>query len=139
MSVPTISADTAQALGAATAARAQGLGHRIAIAVCDPGRELKASRRREGAALLVAAIAQNKAYSAVSFGISTGAWHDFIKDDPPLRDGIVHTLRLTVFGGGYPIKENSQVIVVIRVSGGHYTNDMDCARGGLEALGLGTN
>jgi hypothetical protein len=30
--------------------------------------------------------------------MSTDAWHDFIKEDEPLRLGIVHTNRLVTFG-----------------------------------------
>ena len=47
----------------------------------------------------------------------------------------MHTPRLIVFGGGYPIKENGEVIGGIGVSGGHYKQDMECAQAGLKAIG----
>lgn len=136
ISVQTISAETALALVEATAAKSRELGKNMVIAVCDPAGELKAFLRMDGAALLSVSIAQDKAYTAVGFGMSTDTWHEFIKNDPPLALGIVHTPRLVVFGGGYPIKEKGQVIGGIGVSGGHYSDDMECARGGLEALGF---
>lgn len=72
---------------------------------------------------------------AVSYGVPTHAWHDFIKGDPPLLTGIPHTPRLVVFGGGYPIREGDQVIGAIGVSGGHYSQDMECATAALGAIG----
>ena len=81
---------------------------------------------------------RSKAYTAAAFGMSTDAWHDFIKEDEPLRLGIVHTNRLVTFGGGYPIKLDGDLIGGIGVSGGHYTHDMQVAGGALEAMGLST-
>ena len=56
------------------------------------------------------------------------------KNDPPLLAGITHTPRLVVFGGGYPILENGQLIGAIGVSGGHYSEDMEVARAALDAI-----
>jgi len=67
--------------------------------------------------------------------MATHAWFEFIKDDPPLLHGIVHTPRLTVFGGGYPIREDGVLIGSIGLSGGHYTQDMECAKKALAAIG----
>ena len=39
-----------------------------------------------------------------------------------------------VFGGGYPILENGQLIGAIGVSGGHYSEDMEVARAALDAI-----
>jgi uncharacterized protein GlcG (DUF336 family) len=61
-------------------------------------------------------------------------WYDFIKGNPPLLHGIVKTDRLVVFGGGYPIIANGEMIGGIGVSGGHYSHDMEVAQAGLEAL-----
>lgn len=70
----------------------------------------------------------------LGLGIPTDEWYPFIKDDPPLLTGAPHLSRLIVFGGGYPIKVGDQVVGGIGVSGGHYTQDMECAKAGLEAL-----
>jgi uncharacterized protein GlcG (DUF336 family) len=134
--VPTVAAESAQALVQATAATAEELGKQMVIAVCDTAGVLKAFLRMDDAPFLAVGIAQDKAYTAAGFGLSTADWHEFIKEDPPLADGIVHTPRLVVFGGGYPLKENGRVIGGLGVSGGHYSDDMKCALGGLEALGF---
>ncbi|MCL4553508.1 MAG: heme-binding protein, partial [Candidatus Marsarchaeota archaeon] len=57
------------------------------------------------------------------------------KNDPPLHTVIVHTPRLVVFGGGYPIVVDGKIIGGIGCSGGHYSQDMVCAQAGLEAVG----
>ena len=84
------------------------------IAVVDESGVLKAFSRMDGAALLSVQIAQDKAYTAVGFGMPTHGWHDFIKDDPPLAAGAPSGIdRLVIFGGGYPITIDGAVV------GGH--------------------
>ena len=131
-----ISSDLAHRVVAAAEAKAKEMGHPFVIAVCDESGVLKAFSRMDGAALLSVQIAQDKAYTAVGFGLSTDAWHDFIKDDPPLATGAVGGIdRLVVFGGGYPIKSGDAIIGGVGVSGGHYTQDMEIAKAGLAAAG----
>lgn len=130
---PSITAELAERVIKAAAAKALEIQVPMVIAVVDESGVLKSFLRMDGAKLLSVDIAQNKAYTAVSFGMSTDAWYDFIKDDPPLNTGIVHTPRLVVFGGGYPITINGEVIGGIGVSGGHYSQDMECAQAGVEA------
>jgi uncharacterized protein GlcG (DUF336 family) len=130
-----ISVETAQALIAAAEKKAVEIGVPMVIAVCDESGVLKAFSRMDGAALLSVGIAQDKAYTAVSFGMPTHAWFDFIKDDPPLLHGIVNTPRLVVFGGGYPVQHEGAVIGGVGVSGGHYHQDMQVAEAALAALG----
>jgi uncharacterized protein GlcG (DUF336 family) len=48
----------------------------------------------------------------------------------------VHTPRLVVFGGGYPVIVDGAVVGAIGVSGGHYSQDMDVAKAALAAAGL---
>ncbi len=129
-----ITAELANEIVKAAAKKSAEIGVPMVIAVVDESGILKAFQRMDGAALLSVDIAQNKAYTAVSFGISTDAWFDFIKNDPPLHTGIVHTPRLVVFGGGYPIVVEGKIIGGIGCSGGHYSQDMVCAQAGLEAV-----
>jgi uncharacterized protein GlcG (DUF336 family) len=133
-----IDAETAKRAIDAAAAKATSLNLKMCIAITDDAGHLKAFLRMDGAPLLSLQIAQDKAYSASSFGIGTHLWHDFIKNDPPLLHGIPNMPRLVIFGGGYPIKEGNDVIGAIGVSGGHYTQDMECARAGLTAIGAPT-
>lgn len=118
----------------AAVAKAIEINVPASISVVDESGILKAFRRMDNAPLLTVDIATNKAYTAVSFGMPTHGWFDFIKDDAPLLHGIVHTPRLVVFGGGYPVKIDGQVIGGIGISGGHYSQDMIIAEAALAAL-----
>lgn len=129
-----ISLEAAQRMITAAEAKAREMGKPMVIAICDGDGTLKAYSRMDGAPLLSVQIAQDKAYTAISFGMATHEWFDFVQNDPPLLHGIIKTDRLVVFGGGFPITQDGQIIGGIGVSGGHYTHDMEVARAGLEAL-----
>src|SRR6516165_37733 len=132
---PSVTAELARAMIDAAERKATEMGHPFVIAVVDEAGVLKAFSRMDGAALLSVQVAQDKAYTAAGFGLSTDGWHDFIKNDPPLAAGATAGIdRLVVFGGGYPIKVGEQVVGGIGVSGGHYSQDMEVARAGLAAL-----
>ncbi len=132
----TITAELAMLIVDAAVSKANEVGQRSVIAVVDAAGELKAYCRMDGALLLSVSIAQNKAYTSVAFSMPTHKWYDFIKEDEPLLHGIVHTPRLVVFGGGFPIMLDGVAIGGIGVSGGHYTDDMVVAEGALAAVGL---
>ncbi len=130
-----INSETAEKAVAAAAKKAAELNLRMCIAVTDESGDLKAFGRMDGAQKLSIQISQDKAYTAAAFSMATHVWFDFIKDDPPLLHGITHTPRLVVFGGGFPIVMMGEIVGAIGVSGGHYTQDMECARAGLAAIG----
>jgi uncharacterized protein GlcG (DUF336 family) len=131
-----ISTEAAHQAIAAAEAKAAEIETPMVIAIVDDGGALKAFSRMDGAALLSVQVAQDKAYTAVGFGMPTHGWHDFIKDDPPLADGAPSGIdRLVIFGGGYPIQVDGRVVGAIGVSGGHYSQDQQVAEAGLAALG----
>jgi uncharacterized protein GlcG (DUF336 family) len=131
-----ISTELAHKMVAAAEAKANEMGIPFVIAICDESGVLKAFSRMDGAALLSVQVAQDKAYTAVGFGMPTDAWHDFIKDDAPLAAGATDGIdRLVVFGGGFPIQLDGQRIGAIGVSGAHWSQDMEVAQAGLAAAG----
>ena len=130
-----IDSDTAMRAIKAAQEKAIDIKKDMSIAVCDSAGHLKAFLRMDGASLLSLQIAQDKAHTAISGGIPTHKWHEYIKDDAPLINGIVHTPRFIIFGGGYPIIEDGKIIGGIGISGGHYTQDMECAKAALKAIG----
>jgi uncharacterized protein GlcG (DUF336 family) len=130
-----VTTELARAMIEAAEKKAAEMGHSFAIAIVDDSGILKAFSRMDGAPLVSVQVAQDKAYTAVGFGLATDAWHDFVKDDPPLAMGAAPGIdRLIVFGGGYPIKVGEAVAGGIGVSGGHYSQDMEVARAGLSAV-----
>lgn len=132
---PSVTSDLAHRVIAAAEAKAGEMGHPFTIAVVDESGVLKAFSRMDGAALVSVQLAQDKAYTAIGFGMPTDGWYDFIKDDPPLALGAPAGIdRLVIFGGGYPITIGGKVAGGIGVSGGHYSQDMDVARAGLSAV-----
>lgn len=129
-----ISDELATALLAAAAAKAREMAVPMSIAIVDPAGTLAGYLRMDGAALLSVDLAQNKAFTAASFGLATHEWFEFIKNDPPLLHGITQHPRLVVFGGGYPIRVDGEVVGAIGVSGGHYKQDMEVAEAALAIL-----
>ncbi|MDN5748227.1 MAG: heme-binding protein [Pseudonocardia sp.] len=135
VSVPTVSTDAAHRMIAAAEAKATEIGVPMCIAVVDTGGNLKAFSRMDGGPLLSTQVAQDKAYTAVGFGMPTHGWFDFISGDAPLAAGAPTGIdRLVIFGGGYPIEADGAVVGAIGVSGGHYSQDQQVAEAGLAAL-----
>ncbi|MBO9354884.1 heme-binding protein [Bordetella petrii] len=132
--IATIDDTTTNAAIQAAAGKARELGLAMSIAVTDAAGHLKGFLRMDGASLISLQIAQDKAYTSSATGLPTHMWHDYIKEDQPLLHGIVHTPRFIVFGGGFPIKEDGAVVGAIGLSGGHYTQDMECAQAALAAI-----
>jgi len=130
-----ITTELAHRMVAAAEKKAREMKHPFVIAIVDESGVLKAFSRMDSAPLLSVQVAQDKAYTSVGFGLSTDGWHDFIKDDPPLAAGAVGGIaRLVVFGGGYPIKVEDQIVGGVGVSGGHYSQDMEVAKAALTVV-----
>jgi uncharacterized protein GlcG (DUF336 family) len=131
----TLTLDAAIRISEQARKEAESMGKPMVIAITDETGQLLHFVRMDGAAQLSIDIAIDKAYTAIGFGIPTHVWHDFIKDDPPLASGAPTGIkRLIVFGGGYPITVDGQIVGGIGVSGGHYTEDQKVAEAGLAAL-----
>lgn len=130
----TVTLDLAKKMLEKAEEKGKELGMKFAISIVDKAGNLKAFSAMDGAPVLALEIAQNKAFSAAAYNRATHEWYDRLKDDPPLLAGIVHTNRLVIFGGGYPIQLNGECIGGIGVSGGHYSHDMQVCEAALEIL-----
>ena len=114
---------------------AEAIGVDMNIAVVDEGNNLVAFERMDGAWLGSIDIAQNKAYTARAFNMST-------KDLAPLcQPGEtlfgIHASnegRLIVFAGGIPLEDDGTVVGAIGVSGGAVEQDHVVAEAGAEAF-----
>ena len=102
--------------------KAKEIGVPMVIAIVDESGNIKSLCRMDGAALLSLQVAQDKAYTAIGFGMATDEWYPS------------NISRLVVFGGGYPIKVDGVIVGGIGVSGGHYKQDMECAKAALEVI-----
>ena len=137
VSTPGITAEAASAACAAAVAFAASKGWKINVAVVDRGGNLMAFLRLPGAFIHSIDIAIDKAYTSASFGFPTKAWMGAIGHDDGMKFGFSNQPRLIVFGGGLPIPgESSEWIGGIGVSGASESEDEECARAGLAAIGL---
>ena len=134
--VPGITAEAACARVQAAVRHAESKGWRINVAVVDRGGNLMAFLRMPGAFLHSIDIAIDKAYTSASFGFPTKRWMSLIGHDEGMKLGFAATPRLIVFGGGLPLKAGDDWIGGIGVSGASETEDEECARAGLAAIGL---
>lgn len=137
VSQPVIRTEAAlRAVGAAVA-KAVELGVRVNVAVVDAAGVQAAFVRMTGAPLHSMDIATDKAYTAVSFGLPTGQWHEALaQHSPAVRQGLVLRPHFVGFGGGLPIVVEGARIGGIGVSGGSEQQDEIIAEAGLQALGL---
>ncbi len=133
--IPGITAEAAAAACTAAVAHAAARGWKINVAVVDRGGNLMAFLRMPGAFIHSIDIAIDKAYTAASFGFPTKAWMGAIGHDDGMKFGFSNQPRLIVFGGGLPIGEG-EWIGGIGVSGASESEDEECARAGLAAIGL---
>lgn len=114
--------------------KAKELGIAVNITIVDEGGNLVAFSRMDHAPLLSIGISQNKAYTAIAFKKPTGDWYSMIKDEPALLTGIVHTPKLVIFGGGFPITVDGNVIGGIGISGGSAEEDEMCGEAALQIV-----
>jgi uncharacterized protein GlcG (DUF336 family) len=131
-----ISLEGARKAVAGSFAKAQELGVAVNIAVADAGGNIVSFDRMDGAALMSAGIAQDKAISVVSFlGLPTHAWTDlFAGDHESVGQGIPHRPGLVIFGGGIPIELDGELIGAVGCSGGSSEEDRAIAEAGAAAV-----
>ena len=115
-------------------AEADQLGVAVCVAVADRAGHLVAFGRMDGAPLLSAQIAQDKAYTVSAFGLPTHEWWDLVREEPALLHGIVKTDRLIIFGGGVPLTRGDETVGAVGVSGGSSDQDHQIAAAGAAAL-----
>ncbi|WP_375430803.1 heme-binding protein [uncultured Friedmanniella sp.] len=111
----------------------------LAVAVLDRGGNLVAALRMDGAQLGASSLALDKAYTAVAFGLPTGAW--VASSTPGASDwGLASTLdgRAVVFPGGVPVFLDGHLIGGVGVSGAKSVVDEACAEKAVLSAGLAT-
>ncbi len=126
----------AAALAVAQAvAHGRTLGVAVCAAVVDASGVLTALLRAEDSPLHAVGIAQDKAYTAVSFGLASGDWQQRLAErGEMLRLGLSAQPRFAGFGGGLPVLEEGVRIGAIGVSGGSEAQDIACAQAALDCL-----
>ncbi|KAH7361181.1 hypothetical protein BKA66DRAFT_211293 [Pyrenochaeta sp. MPI-SDFR-AT-0127] len=110
------------------------------IAIVDPSGLLVAFLRMDNAYPGSIDVSTKKARTAVLFnGIPSGGLYDAVQPGAPLY-GIENTNGgLIVFGGGFPIYWDGQLIGGVGVSGGSVEQDVQVATAGVLGLGATTS
>ena len=125
----------AQAVVEAASAKAEEIDVPMNIAVVDAGNNLTAFVRMDGAWLGSIDIAQNKAYTARAFDMSTKDLAPLCQPNQPLFGiNASNQGRLIIFAGGIPLESGGDVIGAVGVSGGSVEQDHEVAEAGVAAL-----
>jgi uncharacterized protein GlcG (DUF336 family) len=87
----------------------------------------------DGAWLASVDISRNKAYTAAALDMPTDELADPTRPGESLY-GLQNTNqgRMVIFGGGYPLLRDGDVVGSIGVSGGAVDQDMDVAESGVD-------
>ncbi|RLA21277.1 MAG: heme-binding protein [Gammaproteobacteria bacterium] len=129
-----ISSQAASEMVIAAVLKAEEIGVKINVSVCDTSGIEIAFLRMNGAFIHSISIAKDKAYTSASFGFSTSQWGEILKGNDQLEAGIVRRDRLVTFGGGLPIESDGDLLGGVGVSGGSEEEDGICAQAGLDAV-----
>ena len=130
----TLSCDLAHRMIAAAQREAAELGVEVTVSVVDDGGVLRAFSRMDRAPLMAVGVSRKKALTAVGFGLPSGDWYDFIKDDPVLLHGVGCIDDFSLLGGGLPVVVEGEVVGAVGVSGAHHEQDAQCARAALAVV-----
>lgn len=128
---PPIGLDRAQAVIAAAVAEAKKHDWKMDVAVVDPGGNLLAFARMDGAQIASIAISEHKARAAATFRRETKLF------ETGMQSGLVYQLSLDgVIGsrGGIPLVEDGKLIGAIGASGGAGSQDEVCAKAGAAVV-----
>jgi uncharacterized protein GlcG (DUF336 family) len=126
---------SAQTVVEAARRKAEEIGVPMNIAVVDDGNNLTAFARMDGAWLGSIDIAQNKAYTARAFDMSTKDLAPLCQPNQPLFGiNASNQGRLIIFAGGIPLQSGDRIVGAIGVSGGSVEQDHEVAEAGVAAF-----
>ena len=125
--IPTLTADDADRMLAASLAEAANTGVAVTIAIVDAAGALLALGRMDGARAYTVDLATRKARTAAAIGVGTAVLAARYKDKPPPAD----TMTMP---GGVPVLSDNLAAGAIGVSGAASEIDEAVAAAGLAAL-----
>jgi uncharacterized protein GlcG (DUF336 family) len=128
-----IDLETAKELVAAAEKRADEIGQPMVVTVANGEGNLVAQHRMDDAWLASVSISKNKAYTSAALDTPT---HELAESSEPGNSlyGLQTTDegRIVVFGGGYPLTKDGDVVGAIGASGGAVEQDRTVAEAGVE-------
>lgn len=133
--ISSLNAQTALNLARAGHDHAAGQGWKVAIAVVDHAGNMMAFSRLDGAPAPCTTIALDKAYTAASFKAGTRELAENLEGEAPrVVAGLTACDRLSLFGGGVPVKISGATVGAVGVSGGSEKQDELCALAAISEI-----
>ena len=131
--VDRVTLDEAKELIAAAEAKADEIDNPMVVTVANDEGNLVAQHRMDGAWLASVSISRNKAYTSAALDMPT---HELAEPSEPGNSlyGLQTTDegRIVIFGGGYPLERDGEVVGAIGVSGGAVSQDRKVAEAGVD-------
>ena len=128
-----ISLDEATELIAAAEEAADEIDNPMVVAVTNAEGNLVAQHRMDGAWLASVSISRNKAYTSAALDMPT---HELAEPSEPGNSlyGLQTTDegRIVIFGGGYPLERDGEIVGAVGVSGGAVEQDRAVAEAGVD-------
>ncbi|MCO8244228.1 MULTISPECIES: heme-binding protein [unclassified Haladaptatus] len=129
----TITLETAKQLIDAAERKAEDIGVPSVITVANPDGNMIAQHRMDDAWLASVNISRNKAYTSAALEMPT---HELAEPSQPGNSlyGLQTTddSRIVIFGGGFPLERDGEIVGTIASSGGQVDEDMTVARAGID-------
>lgn len=125
--------DTAKKVIEAAEDRAKEVGQPMVVTVANSEGNLIAQHRMDDAWLASVSISRNKAYTAAALDMPT---HELAEPSEPGNS--LYGLQTTddndivIFGGGYPLERDGEIVGAIGASGGEVSQDREVAEAGVE-------
>ena len=132
INVDNIKLETAKELIEASEQQAEDMGVQMVVTVANSEGNLVAQHRMDGAWLASVSISRNKAYTAAALEQPTDALAEPSQPGESLY-GLQTTdgNRIVIFGGGFPLRRDGEIVGAIGASGGEVNQDMEVAQAGV--------
>lgn len=131
--VDDVTLDEAKELVTAAEAKAEEIDNPMVITVANNEGNLVAQHRMDDAWLASVSISRNKAYTSAALNMPT---HELAEASEPGNSlyGLQTTddNQIVIFGGGYPLERDGEIVGSIGVSGGAVSQDREVAEAGVE-------
>jgi len=115
--------------------KATQLGVKVSVYAVDSSGNPVAMQRMDGAGILTADIARGKAYTCIAFQSHSKDFVERMKDRPAAALGLTQASgnKIVILPGGVLVKEGTEIIGALGVSGASSDQDHECAIGAIAA------
>jgi len=115
-------------LVAAGMQKAQEIGVPMVLAVVDQNGDVIETRRMDDALIISVTLAPHKAYTAATVRLPTHELAQAAQPGQSLYGIDVNLPKITLVGGGLPLKKDGKVVGAVGVSGGSVEQDVAVAQ-----------